>query len=279
MATIKGKWVFKNESPTKTVFSKTATNDQNSYNYEEVNFTSLGATTRFILMAFHVNPPIGTPTVTNKLIYAAALKDINNDGVLIPNVTWTAYDYLTNSWKSEEFRTVEFGNVWQEVSDEFVVWFTANAIPIDGESSLSPILPTDAVSIVYSNSIIASLKAGQTASLPCKDILMHTDVVVSVPDGMGAGEVVEEWDGSYTVSGGVELIEFAIGLTAYKAEAGMDWVEWVDSSYNTGGFVLTGLTVRNSEGLAVAAGGLQVTATNTINNGWFYTLVSSDSND
>jgi hypothetical protein len=236
MATIKGKWVFKDESPTKTVFSKTATNDQNSYNYEEVNFTSLGVTTRFILMAFHVNPPIGTPTVTNKLIYAAALKDINNDGVLIPNVTWTAYDYLTNSWKSEEFRTVEFGNVWQEVSDEFVVWFTANAIPIDGESSLSPILPTDAVSIVYSNSIIASLRAGQSATLSCKDILMHTDLVVTVPEGMGAGEVVEEWDGSYTVTDAVKLISFTINEIGYPIEyqavSGMTWAEWCESDYD-----------------------------------------------
>lgn len=55
------------------------------------------------------------------------------------------------------------------------------------------------VIITYNNAVIASLKAGQSASLPCKDKPMHTDVVVTVPEGMGAGEVVEEWDGSIEV--------------------------------------------------------------------------------
>lgn len=57
----------------------------------------------------------------------------------------------------------------------------------------------DTVAIQYNGSTIASLKAGQTATLPCKDKPMHTDVVVSVPEGMGAGEVVEVWDGSIEV--------------------------------------------------------------------------------
>ena len=88
------------------------------------------------------------------------------------------------------------------------------------------------------------------------------------------------YDGTVEDVGGVELIEFAIGLTAYQAEAGMTWEQWVGSSYNTDGFVLTGLTVRNSEGLAVAKGsGSSVTATDIINNGWFYTLVSQSTND
>jgi hypothetical protein len=74
-----------------------------------------------------------------------------------------------------------------------ISWLEAN-----GELQAEP-TPTNAVTIEYNGSVIASLKAGQSATLPCKDTLMHTDVVVSVPDGMGAGEVVEEWDGSIEV--------------------------------------------------------------------------------
>jgi hypothetical protein len=109
------------------------------------------------------------------------------------------------------------------------------------------------------------------------DYFTDTEKAAIVQDVLAA---LPYYDGSVTISGGVELIEFAIGLTAYQAEAGMTWEQWVGSSYNTGGFVLTGLTVRNSEGLAVAKGsGSSVTATDTINNGWFYTLVSQSSND
>lgn len=64
--------------------------------------------------------------------------------------------------------------------------------------------PTDGVTIEYNNTVIASLKAGQSATLQCKNTeekpnLMKTDIIVTVPEGMGAGEVVEEWDGSIEV--------------------------------------------------------------------------------
>ncbi len=90
--------------------------------------------------------------------------------------------------------------------------------------------PTDAVTIEYNGAVIASLKAGQSATLPCKDKPMLSDVVVTVPEGLGGS--VEEWDGSYTISGGIELINFTIDDMIYQAEEGMTWAEWVDSDYN-----------------------------------------------
>jgi hypothetical protein len=97
--------------------------------------------------------------------------------------------------------------------------------------------PTDAVTIEYNGSTIASLKAGQSATLECKDLPMLDNVVVTVPENMGgAGEVVEEWDGSYTVSGGT--ISFTVELIGtpytYQAESGMTWGEWCGSEYDTG---------------------------------------------
>ena len=41
------------------------------------------------------------------------------------------------------------------------------------------------------------------------------------------------------VRGGVtNLISFTIDGTSYQAEEGMTWVDWVASSYNTGGFYI-----------------------------------------
>lgn len=91
-----------------------------------------------------------------------------------------------------------------------------------------------AVTIEYNGSTIASLKAGQSASLPCKDKPMLTDLVVTVPEGMGGS--VEEWDGSYTVSG--STISFTVELLGtpytYQAESGMTWGGWCGSEYDTG---------------------------------------------
>ena len=50
----------------------------------------------------------------------------------------------------------------------------------------------------------------------------------------------------------VEIIAFKIGGGSYQAEEGMTWAEWVESSYNTDGYVIMGHTVYNEEtGLAI----------------------------
>jgi hypothetical protein len=42
------------------------------------------------------------------------------------------------------------------------------------------------------------------------------------------------------------LISFTIAGTQYKSEAGMTWGEWVESEYNTGGFII-GSSINSGE--------------------------------
>ena len=55
-----------------------------------------------------------------------------------------------------------------------------------------------------------------------------------------------------TVQAAANLISFTIDGISYRAEEGMTWVDWVASSYNTGGFyIIEGTTngVRFSNGI------------------------------
>ena len=50
------------------------------------------------------------------------------------------------------------------------------------------------------------------------------------------------------------MISFSIAGTSYQAEEGMTWAEWVASSYNTGGYYLSGTNIKNkSSGLFVCS--------------------------
>lgn len=49
------------------------------------------------------------------------------------------------------------------------------------------------------------------------------------------------------------IISFIIGDTEYQAEEGMTWGEWVNSTYNTGGFITKNGTVYNSSGAKYVA--------------------------
>jgi hypothetical protein len=97
--------------------------------------------------------------------------------------------------------------------------------------------PTDAVIVEYNNAVIATLTEGKV-TLSCKDKQMHTNVVITVPEF--GGEEILEWDGSYTIGGGVELISFTIEGVNYQAEDGMTWAEWIESEYNTGSITTDG---------------------------------------
>jgi hypothetical protein len=141
------------------------------------------------------------------------------------------YAYEMGDWFPDAYRYVDFGETEQTVIDTFLTWITANA------TQQADPTPINAVTIEYNNTVIATLAKG-VATLPCEDKVMHTDVVITVPKM--SGEVISEWDGSYTVSGGT--ISFTITynngtIETYEAENGMTWGEWVESSYNTGGFV------------------------------------------
>ncbi len=134
--------------------------------------------------------------------------------------------------------TIEGGT--DATNPALISWLEAN-----GECQNPPAPEEPTVTIEYNGSVIASLKAGQTATLPCKDKPMLTDVVVTVPEGMGAGEVVEEWDGSYTISGGT--ISFTVDGVSYEAEDGMTWEQWVASDYNTDGYINNGYSIITSD--------------------------------
>ena len=49
------------------------------------------------------------------------------------------------------------------------------------------------------------------------------------------------------------IISFIIDDTEYQAEEGMTWGEWVNSTYNTGGFITKNGTVYNSSGVKYVA--------------------------
>lgn len=82
--------------------------------------------------------------------------------------------------------------------------------------------------IKYKDTTI-SIGSGKIATLHLANKKLTEDMVITIPEQ----DVLEEWDGSYIVSGGVELISFTIDGDHYEAEDGMTWSEWVDSSYNT----------------------------------------------
>ena len=234
MATIKGKWVF-NE----------ILEDFNAYysvDGTQVNFVSND--TQYT--GFSSQQSFGDDAMQQNMAYAQS-----------GNVSIGVYSFLTSSWIVDvAYRTVDFGTTEQTAADYFLTWMQANATQIIEP----PVLPTDTVTIEYNGSVIAALKAGQSATLPCKDTLMHTDVVVSVPDGMGAGEVVEEWDGSYTITNAVSLISFTVAGTSYEAEDGMTWEQWCRSTYNFDGYyVLVNMVVTQG---SMASGGEQVAFNN-----------------
>lgn len=74
--------------------------------------------------------------------------------------------------------------------------------------------------------------------------LTSTDKAAIVQDVLAA---LPYYDGSVTISGGVELISFTIDGDHYEAEDGMTWEQWVATDYNTDGYedfaVSAGVTI------------------------------------
>ena len=81
------------------------------------------------------------------------------------------------------------------------------------------------------------VEAGQTVILNTIDRKLTGDIKVITPKT----ETIEEWDGSHTISGGIELISFTIAGAPYQAEAGMTWAEWgADEAYTKGDYDVLG---------------------------------------
>ena len=74
----------------------------------------------------------------------------------------------------------------------------------------------------------------------------------------------------------VNEISFTIDGTTYQAEEGMDFGDWIASSYNTDGFSGTE-TVKATNGKLVAKGNDKVSINTVITSGYAYSLISSSS--
>lgn len=195
---------------------------------------------------------------------------VNNNVIVIGHSSW---DDNVVIYTSQGF-TIFFGDITPVTGftvDQLISWLEANG-ELQGGDEPEPETPTNTVTIEYNGSVIASLTEGK-ATLPCKDKVMHTDIVVNVPE-LG-GESVPEWDGSYTVSGGT--ISFTIDGVSYEAEDGMTWEQWVASDYNTGGYSIGyadgiyGFVVDDGDGVVVN----EAMRTEAIINGKAYTTYAA----
>lgn len=215
MSSVKGKWVF-NEILTFSEF------------FEMVNFTS--NSTKYYQMSYY-NPDMADYVLSY---------DESGGGDYI-TVNYSSNAGQTQEWQNQAYRTVDFGTTEQEVSDEFLTWMQANATP---EST-----STDAVTITYKDTIILA-ESGKTVTLSTTNKKLTGDIIITAPEE----EIIEEWDGSYSILSDIELISFTIAGTTYQAEAGMTWYEWCNSNYNTYGY-----NTGNESGMLVmkGTGGLQ----------------------
>lgn len=97
----------------------------------------------------------------------------------------------------------------------------------------------------------------------------------AVIEGTYEEPVLTYYDGTVTISGGVELISFTIDGTEYQAEDGMTWAEWCESDYapnnaNAGTYVTVG-------GKVVGISGSYVSSTDSIVASTAYTLTTMTS--
>ena len=123
------------------------------------------------------------------------------------------------------------------------------------------------IEVKYNNAVIASLKAGQKATLHVKERDMEDDIIVSVPEAednplpieisteaeMTAlletaeiGSVYKYTGITGTYENGVlyvveaKLITFTISGAEHQAEEGMTWEQWCESKYNSLGVYVSG---------------------------------------
>lgn len=106
----------------------------------------------------------------------------DNDLVCI-DMNGNEYLIYSDGWLLDDFRTIYILDTDSISSPsledpEFATWLKANAV----KTPAKPALPKDEVGIVYNNSVIASIKAGQKATIECEGVKMLTDIEVNVPE-------------------------------------------------------------------------------------------------
>lgn len=170
MAKVKGIWVFNSGMETKPTMSVIGSWEI----FQSVNFTTAGETEQqFTSFAYWLK--------SNNYYRLAYCYRLPNGALGVHEV----YDRENRSWVNDDFKTVDFGSTEQEVSDEFYAWLTANATQQESEDDSGD--SSGGVSITYNGSVIASLEAGQTATLPCKGKRMKGDIAVTAPADSGGG--------------------------------------------------------------------------------------------
>ena len=85
---------------------------------------------------------------------------------------------------------------------------------------------TNKVSVLYKGELIGTIDPNNEGVIGCVGETMEDDITIRVPAGMG----------------GVKIINFTIGVTAYQAEEDMKWGGFVYSKYNTSNKFFVGST-------------------------------------
>lgn len=106
--------------------------------------------------------------------YRYSMQDIAT--FYVNEVGWNVMNIVSGGLAPEGFGQTITVLEDAEVSDEFYTWFTANAVKQVEDRPIA--------TVTYNESVIASLNAGQTATLKCKgdNVKMLTDIVVEASD-------------------------------------------------------------------------------------------------
>lgn len=145
-------------------------------------------------------------------------------------------------------RKIKFGNETHDVYDSRIP--DIDTTPTSGSENM-----------VTSGGIYTALASKANAS--------------DVPSGaLTTAEIQAIWDDVMS-----SLISFTINGTAYQAEDGMTWHEWVSSAYNTGGFYSDGAAsysyVRAQNGQTISFNNASEKSLNVIVNERAYTYDAS----
>lgn len=207
-----------------------------------------------------------TGTVTGDATAGTATIDNTGDTPTISNLTATFTEpgqsvsytfYAYNSGAYVAYLTaIKFNNVSGESSAKVCTAIDSNSVSSDLMSSACEDINVtidvgDTTSVMSSTSGITGHSLGKG---------IYEKVVVTI-------EYVNNYnsaDGDFTVEFGdiglsystvepAKLITFTINGTSYTAEDGMTWTEWVNSDYNTSGFVIDGDYIRSSGGFSVVS--------------------------
>ena len=77
-----------------------------------------------------------------------------------------------------------------------------------------------------------------------------------------------------TVANENAAFAFTIDGTTYYAKSGMTWGEWIESEYNTGGFVVSGTRIWDAVGYIETQGGMEVKPIDTVIADVTYSIVN-----